>query len=65
MLSSLETCTRALPSYILITLAKIELENVVLSVFEILGVFVIAMTADDKYFLGNKKILRQPIQLQI
>ena len=64
MLISLKTCTAVVPSYCFITLAKIELENVRLSVSEILGVFVNTSTADDKYSLCNKKNLLQPIQLQ-
>ena len=65
MLISLKTCTAVVPSYCFITLAKIELENVRLSVSEILGVFVGTSTADDKYYLRNKKNSLQPIQLQL
>ena len=64
MLISLKTCTAVVPSYCFITLAKIELENVRLSVSEILGVFVGTSTADDKYYLRNKKNSLQPIHLQ-
>ena len=65
MLNSLKTCTAALLWYCFITLTKIELENIRLSVSEILGVFVYILTADDMYFLCNKKNLRQPIQLKL
>ena len=46
-------------------LAKIDLENIRLSVSEILGVFVNTLTADDNYSLNNRKNLPQPIQLQL
>ena len=46
-------------------MAKIESENIRLSVSEILGVFVNTLTADDKYFLRNRKNLPQPIQQQL
>ena len=65
MLNSLKTCTAALLWYCFITLTKIELENIRLSVSEILGVFVYILTADDMYFLCNRKNLRQPIQLKL
>ena len=65
MLNSLKNWTTALPSYCLITLAKLELENIRLSVSEILGVFVNTLTADDKYFLRNRKNLPQPIELPL
>ena len=65
MLNSLKTCTTALPSYSFITLAKIELEIIRLTVSEMLGVFVNTLTADDKYSLRNRKNLPQPIQLQL
>ena len=65
MLNSFKTCTTALPSYCFITFTKIELENVCLSISEILGVFVNTLTADDKYSLRNRKNLPKPIQLQL
>ena len=65
MLKSLKKCTKALPPYHFITLAKIELENVRPSLSEILGVFVNTLTANDKYYLHNRKNLRKPIQLQL
>ena len=65
MLNSLKTCTTALPSYFFITLAKIELEIIRLTVSEMLGVIVNTLTADDKYSLRNRKNLPQPIQLQL
>ena len=65
MLNSLKNCTTALPSYYLITLAKTELEDVGLSISEMLGVFFNTLTADNKYSLRNRKNLRQPIQLQL
>ena len=65
MLNSLKNCTTALPSYYLITLGKTELENVGLSISEMLGVFFNTLTADNKYSLRNRKNLRQPIQLQL
>ena len=46
-------------------LAKIDLENIRLSVSEILGVFVNTLTADDNYSLNNRKNLRLPIELQL
>ena len=63
ILNSLKNCTTSLPSYCFITLAKIELENIRLSVTGILGVFVNTSTAKDKYSLGNRKNSLQPIQL--
>ena len=60
-----EKVTKALPPYHFITLAKIELENVRPSLSEILGVFVNTLTANDKYYLHNRKNLRKPIQLQL
>ena len=45
------------PSYCFINLAKIELENVGLSVFQILGVFVNTLPANAKYSLRNRKNL--------
>ena len=50
MLNSLENCITTLPSYCLVTLAKFKLENVRLSVSEILEVFANILTADGKYF---------------
>ena len=63
ILNSLKNCTTSLPSYCFITLAKIELENIRLSVTGIIGVFVNTSTAKDKYSLGNRKNSLQPIQL--
>ena len=63
MLNSLKTCTTALPLYFFITLAKIELANIGLSVSEILRVFVNTLTANDIYSLRNRKNLLQPNQL--
>ena len=65
MLHSLKTCTTAFPSYCFITLAKTELENIRLSVSQILRVFLHTSTADDKYFLSNSKNLPQTIPLQL
>ena len=65
MLNSQKTCTTALSLYSLITLAQSELQNVPLSVSQILGVFVITLTIDDKYSLRNRKNLPQTIQLQL
>ena len=47
------------------TFAKIELQNNGFSVSEILGVFVNILTADDKYFLCNRKNLPHSIELQL
>ena len=47
VLNSRKICTIALPSYFFITLAKIELENIHLSVSEIAGVFVNTLTTDE------------------
>ena len=52
-------------SYCFITFAKIELENLGLSVSEILGVLFNTLTANEQYSLRNRKNLRQPIQLQL
>ena len=41
------------------------MENVLLSVSEILGVFVIALTAANKYSLRNRKKLPHSIQVQL
>ena len=65
MLNSLKTCTAALPSHFCIILAKIELENIRLSVSEILKVFVNTLNASEQYSLRNRKKLPQPIQLQL
>ena len=62
MLNSPKNCTEALLSYFFITLAKIKLENVRLSVSKILGVFVNTLTAGSKHALTRKN-LAQPIQL--
>ena len=47
------------------TLAKIELGNIGLTVSGILGLVVNILTADDQYSLRNRQNLRQPIQLQL
>ena len=47
------------------TLAKIELGNIGLTVSGILGVVVNILTADDQYSLRNRQNLRQPAQLQL
>ena len=65
MLSSLEDSTTALPSYCFISLADFGLENVHLSVSEILVVFATTMTADDKYSLHNRKNLLHSVQVQL
>ena len=65
MLNSLKNCTAALPPYCFITLAKSELENVRLCVSRILRVFVTRLIVDDKYSLRNRKILPQPIHLEL
>ena len=65
MLKSLKTWTKAIPSYCLITLANIELENDDFKISETLGVFINTLTADERYSLHNRKTLRQPIQLQL
>ena len=65
MLSSLKKWNKALPSYIFITLAKIELENVGFSVFEVLRVFANTLTANDRYSFRNRNNLQQPNQLQL
>ena len=46
MLNSLKTNTTAIPSYCFINLAKFELENVCISVSEILPMFVNTLTAE-------------------
>ena len=46
---------QSLTSYCLIALATSELENVALSVSETLRVFVNTLTADEKYYLCNRK----------
>ena len=63
MLNSLKTT--AIPSYCFITLIKIGLDNVHLSISEILGVLVNTLTADNKYSLRNMEDLPEPIQLQL
>ena len=63
MLNSLKTT--AIPSYCSITLVKIGLDNVHLSISEILGVLVNTLTADNKYSLRNMEDLPEPIQLQL
>ena len=55
----------ALSSFYLITLVKMLLKNVYLSVFEIIGVFVNTLTVDDKYSLRNKKNLPHSVQLKL
>ena len=65
MLNSLKTCIKTPPSYCFIRLRKLELEKVCLSASEILRVFVNTLYADDKYSLGNRKNLSQPIQLHL
>ena len=65
MLNSLKNCTTTLPSYFFITLAKFELKNVGLSVFEILEVFVKTLPANKKYYLRNRKNLWYSVQLQL
>ena len=65
ILNSLKNCTTALSSYCFITLAKIVLGNVRLSLSDTLRVFVNTLTADNKYSLRNSKNLLQPIQLQL
>ena len=64
-LNSLKNCTTVLPSNSFITLAKVELENVRLSVSEILGVFATTMTPDDKYSLRNRKNIPHSVQVQL
>ena len=64
MLNSLKNGTTALPSYCLSTLANIELENIRLSLSEILGVFVNNFSADVMSSLCKRKILAHSIQLQ-
>ena len=51
MLNSLKNCITGIPSYCFITLIKIELENVRLSLSEMLGVFVNRLSGNDKCFL--------------
>ena len=65
MLKSLKTWTKAIPSYCLITLANIELENDDFKISETLGLFVNTLTADEQYYLQNRKNLQEPIQLQL
>ena len=61
MLNSLKNCITGIPSYCFITLIKIELENVRLSLSEMLGVFVNRLSANDKCFLRIRNNLSQPI----
>ena len=49
MLNSPKSCITVLPSYCFITLAKNDLENIRVSVCEILGMFVNTLTAGGKY----------------
>ena len=49
ILNSLKNCTTSLPSYCFITLAKIELENIRLSVTGTVGVLVNTSTTNDKF----------------
>ena len=65
MLKSLKNCTTVLPSYCFITLREVELENIRLSVSEILGVFVESLSADVMYTLHNRKTLPKWIQRQL
>ena len=51
MLNSLKNCITGIPSYCFITLIKIELENVRLSLSEMLGAFVNRLSGNDKCFL--------------
>ena len=44
---------------------KLSREEALLSICEILGLFINTLTADDKYFLRNSENLPQPIQTQI
>ena len=65
MLKSLKNCSTEVPSHCFITLEKIELENVRISVPEILGVFVNTSTANNNHPLFNGKEVPQPIELQL
>ena len=65
MLNSQKNCTTALPSDCFITLAKVELETVRLSVSEILGAFVNTLTAHDTYSLRNRNNLQDSVQLRL
>ena len=65
MLNSLKTCTTAFPSYCFVTLSKIDMENIRLSVSEVLRVFVNKLSTNNTYFLCNRKSLPEPIQLQL
>ena len=65
MLNSLKNCTTAPPSDSFITLPKRKLEIVLLSVSEILALFVNTLTVGDKYSPRNRKNLLQPIQHQL
>ena len=59
ILKSLKNYNPGLSSDFFMTLAKVELQNVRLSVSEILGVFVNTLSADVMYSLRNRKILPQ------
>ena len=48
MLNGLKKCTKALPSYSFITFAKSKLENVSVSVSEIVGVFINTRITDEQ-----------------
>ena len=65
MLKSLETYTRALPSYRFITLTKIELESVHLTSSDCRWQVFNILAADVICSLCNRKILPHSIQLQI
>ena len=65
MLNSLKTCTTAFPSHCFVTLSKIDMENIRLSVSEVLRVFVNKLSTNNTYFLCNRKNLPEPIQLQL
>ena len=49
MLNALKKYNKALPSYCFITLAKVQFENVGLSVSAILGFLVNTLITNDKY----------------
>ena len=65
MLKSLKNCPTEVPSHCFITLEKIELENVRISVPEILGIFVNTSAANNNHPLCNRKEVPQPIELQL
>ena len=58
MLNSLKKCNKALPSCSFITLAKSKLQNVRLSVTEILRVFVKTLTDDEPIIFIIGRIYR-------